>query len=442
MVDNNNPKAPVSVSHDRKLKMVWITGAWPPDIMGPAIGIADRAQWFDKHSPFEVTCIIPRQQDGSVERSRVKNIRTYDSKPWPIAVLFRAPTIKGGRQIAKIVREIKPDIIMNGDLERVYLLTSWSIPGRFWAKKNKVPYLGYYHTDYISFASLHPIWSKLGFAVRMMMHHCYHKLDATLVPTAAAGEKAYKAGANPDRIIPVKFDGVNTDLFTPENYSPEELAKYLGYTPQGPVLLSFSRISPEKRINHIIDVLEVLHKTPGYEETTLIIAGNGEKKFEDALQKYASKIERQDLIHIIGPVRGTLRTMLLASVDVLLSASPYETLGISILEAMSSHTPIVCVDSGAPASYIQEGKTGFIAKTNDVSSLIEVTKRALAADRHAIGVLSRKHVVENFSLQSTCEELSDFYYRFLHDPSYRPPVPDSPLFTQEDNHNIDFSAES
>ena len=58
-----------------------------------------------------------------------------------------------------------------------------------------------------------------------------------------------------------------------------------------------------------------------------------------------------------------------AACDVFVLASTLEAAGNVLLEAMASARPVVCMDSGGPPEYVEDGKTGFVVPVADVKAL-------------------------------------------------------------------------
>ncbi|MES2093813.1 MAG: glycosyltransferase [Actinomycetota bacterium] len=90
-----------------------------------------------------------------------------------------------------------------------------------------------------------------------------------------------------------------------------------------------------------------------------------------------------------------------------------EEFGIALLEAMGSGLLVVAPDGGGPATYVQPGVTGFLARTWDVTLLRSAMVDALAAsgsettaDRAA---LSRRTVEDSFTIQAMARALATVY---------------------------------
>ncbi len=92
-----------------------------------------------------------------------------------------------------------------------------------------------------------------------------------------------------------------------------------------------------------------------------------------------------------------------------------EEFGIALLEAMGAGLIVVAPDGGGPATYVEEGVTGFLTRTWDVAALGIAMERALdAAQAETTGeraALSRSTVQRSFTIEAMAEALGDIYAR-------------------------------
>ncbi len=90
-----------------------------------------------------------------------------------------------------------------------------------------------------------------------------------------------------------------------------------------------------------------------------------------------------------------------------------EEFGIALLEAMASGLLVVAPDGGGPATYVEQGVTGYLTHTWDVSQLRDAMTTALDAAAHEIGpdraMRSRATVENSFTIQAMAHSLSSLY---------------------------------
>ncbi len=76
-----------------------------------------------------------------------------------------------------------------------------------------------------------------------------------------------------------------------------------------------------------------------------------------------------------------------------------ELLGLALLEAMASGTPVIASNVGGLPEVVVDGVTGFVVEPGDVAELNDRLERLLTDDRLAreMGDNARRHVAENFT---------------------------------------------
>lgn len=96
-----------------------------------------------------------------------------------------------------------------------------------------------------------------------------------------------------------------------------------------------------------------------------------------------------------------------------------EEFGIALLEAMASGLLVVGPDAGGPATYVEQGRTGFLTKTWDTALLCEAVNAALlcAADEAAdeVAAYARRIVQERFTIEAMAHTLTQVYSNVHHD---------------------------
>jgi glycosyltransferase involved in cell wall biosynthesis len=92
-----------------------------------------------------------------------------------------------------------------------------------------------------------------------------------------------------------------------------------------------------------------------------------------------------------------------------------ELLGLSVLEAMASGTPVVASRTGGLPEVVRDGETGFLVTPGDVAELRDRIDRLLRDPRLArrMGRAARDVVLEHFTWDRTAERCLDAYTDLL-----------------------------
>lgn len=98
---------------------------------------------------------------------------------------------------------------------------------------------------------------------------------------------------------------------------------------------------------------------------------------------------------------------ILATLDIFVSVSAKEGLGVSLLEAGSYGVPIVATNVGGIPEIVQDGVTGFLVPPRDSKALTEKTVYMLAhrPEANIMGQQAKEWVRSNFSV----EQMADSY---------------------------------
>ena len=115
-----------------------------------------------------------------------------------------------------------------------------------------------------------------------------------------------------------------------------------------------------------------------------------------------------------------------------MSASLKEEFGIAILEAMGVGLVVVAPDGGGPATYVADGRTGFLVDTASPSALVAGVQAALDlaatddAEERAHG--SRAMVRSRFGIDAMAASLVEVYRSVARATR---PVPVSPAAVED-----------
>ena len=236
-----------------------------------------------------------------------------------------------------------------------------------------------YHTDLPSY--LH--YYKLGFLephIWRIMRIRHNRATLNLCTSVAMLEQLREHGIERTALWPGGVDGVR---FHPDRRSEAMRARLSGGHPESPLLVYVGRLSAEKDIERLKPILEAL---PG---TSLALVGDGPHR--KILQEHFAGLP----VHFAGFLRGEELASAYASCDVFVMPSRTETLGLVVLEAMSSGLPVVGARAGGVPEMISDGVTGALFDHEEqaveaIRSLLQCPEK-----RQRMGSAGRAHAAEH-----------------------------------------------
>ena len=198
-----------------------------------------------------------------------------------------------------------------------------------------------------------------------------------------AGELNQALGDHPRIQVHVRPMGVHCDGFSPARRSSsarEALHSRISAAASGAaktrLLLYVGRLSPEKNIEVLPDMMEILAADPSI-EYHLLFAGDGPRA---AWLKAMADWKAPGRIHLLGHIanREDLAA-LYANCDALVHPNPREPFGIAPLEAMASGLPVVAPHAGGVLSYANAGNAWLVDPTG--ADLAAGVREVFADDR-------------------------------------------------------------
>ncbi|XRB20163.1 sulfoquinovosyl transferase [Pseudoscourfieldia marina] len=143
----------------------------------------------------------------------------------------------------------------------------------------------------------------------------------------------------------------------------------------GKLLICVGRLGAEKNLFDLKDILAKVQQTPGLEDTSLCLVGDGPSRKE-----LEAHFEGTNTV-FLGMVTGDDLSQAYANGDVFVMPSESETLGFVVLEAMASGVPCVAVAAGGLLDIIEDGRTGLFYPSGDFDKAAELTVKLLKDDK-------------------------------------------------------------
>lgn len=389
--------------------LAFLVTAFPPEVSGSAHFNYARAKWFAEQG-YRVVIFAPDWQENTDDVAYPANVTVerYSSKPWIPYNLTYVPTFQAAQNISRQIAQYQPDLIVMTDVERYFLLSAWQLPGRRYANENSIPYLAEYHTDVYNFSSTYPGWQWLRAVVRKsrMFGLLYRRFDETICPSNAAQASCQAMGVANTKVIP--FFGTDISTYSPARKNRKKLASWLSEKEQDNTVICFlGRLGFEKRVDLLIQAFAQLKRSRP--DCSLLIVGDGPANVVDSL-----KLQAEDIpdVHFTGFLMGDHKANVLASCDLFCTPSPYETFGLTVVEAMASGVPVVTVKSGAVAEYLIDGVNAYLVAPDNSTALAQKLGMALQADNASL-VQNALGDASGYSIEQGCQNLCDYYQQLL-----------------------------
>ena len=276
------------------------------------------------------------------------------------------------------IREFQPDLLHVADPALLGIAALYYGGGKNGGGLH-LPLVISYHTDLPAY--LH--YYKLGFLephIWRIMRIRHNRATLNLCTSEAMMDQLRQHGIHRVALWP---GGVDTARFHPDRRSAEMRARLTGGHPESPLLVYVGRLSAEKDVERLKPVLEAL---PG---ARLALVGDGPQR--KALEEHFAGLP----VHLAGFLRGAELAAAFASSDVFVMPSRTETLGLVVLEAMSSGLPVVGARAGGIPEMIVDGVTGSLFDTEAeavqaIRPLLECSEK-----RRSFGQAARAHAIEH-----------------------------------------------
>ncbi|MGV0168864.1 glycosyltransferase family 4 protein [Furfurilactobacillus sp. WILCCON 0119] len=305
------------------------TDTYFPQVSGVATSIKTLRDQLEQngHSVYIFTSTDPKVDKDVYER----NIFRFPSVPF-VSFTDRRIAVRGMFHALQIAKDLHLDII------HTQTEFSMGLMGKFIAHTLKIPVIHTYHTMYEDY--LHYIANgKLlrPRQVKTMTRGYLRGVEGVVAPSERVLTTLTAYGVKtPIRVIPT---GVNLPQY--EQVKENHLREQFGFSATTPVLLSLSRLAFEKNIHEIIMALpDVLAEQP---TAQLLIVGDGPAR-ED-LEEQVKTMKLADHVTFTGEVANDEVYQYYQMANVFVSASDSESQGLTYIEAIAAHTPIVVMSS-------------------------------------------------------------------------------------------------
>ena len=200
--------------------------------------------------------------------------------------------------------------------------------------------------------------------------------------------------------------GVNASRYCP--VTSEEAARLkaqYGFAPEDRLLLCVGELLPNKNQQQIIRAMPaILNRVP---ETKLLLAGNGSNR--PVLEELTASLGLEK--HVIFLGYCTVLQDYQRFIDVGVSCSIREGLGVNLIEAMLNRNPVVATRNRGHNELVTDGENGYLVDVGDVDALGERISELLQ-DPARITVMGERgyEIAQKYTTESVKKELEKIYF--------------------------------
>jgi glycosyltransferase involved in cell wall biosynthesis len=298
---------------------------------------------------------------------------SFPSFPFPMYPEYRVGL--PDKQLISAVKSFAPDVI--------HYLNPFAFGFRCHDALRKAglqtPCVFSFHTLYGEFVKRYKGLKPLSAFLWWLTKEYHNRADVNLTVSSAMQAELERRGFVRTELWP---PAVDSEIFRPDRASDSMRRRLTGEHAKKHVLLTVSRLAPEKNVAFLADVLERLP------DACLAIVGDGPDR--PALERrFAGTPTR-----FLGYLKGVELAEAYASADAFLYASETETMGNVILEAMACGKAVIAPDAGGIPSIVTHERNALLYRPRDLADAVATTRRALEdlELRELLGAAARDHI--------------------------------------------------
>jgi glycosyltransferase involved in cell wall biosynthesis len=336
------------------MKVLVVSGIWPPDVGGPASHAPDVAA-FLRLRGHGVEVVVTASAAPAPEAYPVHWIRRSLPKG--------AIHVRTGLEVAR--RAARADVVYTTGMfgrsafgaqlaRRPYVIKLTADPAFERARRR-----GIVGGDVDEFQR-----EGTGAAVRLLrvardveLRHAAH----VFTPSAYLRELALSWDVVPERVSVLP----NPTPRLPALRSRDELRRSFGMT--GPALAFAGRLTAQKSLRVALEAVAAV------EAVTLLIAGEGDQR--PALERDVAQLGLTERVQFLGALPRERVVDLFAAADASILSSTWENFPHTVVEALAVGTPVIATATGGVGEVVQDGENGLLVPLGDSRALGDAIRR-------------------------------------------------------------------
>ena len=373
-----------------------------------------------------VVQVLPALNSGGVERGTLEMAEHLVKKGWKSVVIS-----SGGRLEQRLVRQGSLHINLpshtknplrwfnlRAQYEKIFIqekpdiihvrsrVPAWTA-GKV-AQKMKIPLVSTIHGSYLA-----------GSVLKKLYNTASIKADKVIAISNYVKDNILRVHPDKSSLIEVIHRGADINLFNPEKIAKSriiQMSEMFQLPDDKKIIMMPARPSGWKGHEILIKAFSRINN----ENLICVMPGSDDGgKYVLNLRNIAKKYNVLGKIVFLPFLDDLPAAYMLADVVVVPSLKP-EPFGRVLIEAQAMGRPVVAFDHGGASESVIHEKTGLLVEPKNVKELgvaIEKLVTISTNKRNKMALASRKHIVNNFSLDKMTSETLKLYNKILKDHS-------------------------
>ncbi len=375
------------------MRIGFFTDGYLPQLNGVATSIDLLAQTLERFGQ-EVSIFAPAMGGYVDKRPRVHRLTSFKAVKDPPLWLASPISVRVWRE----TRHMGLDIIHSHSPFALHVL-AYQV-----AQRQHVPLVYTYHTLLPAHVNTVKLFRRAvvppRLAEKFSVWTC-DMCDRIVAPSEKIKDLLESYGARCK--ITVVHNGISMDRF--QNVPRGFLHEQLSLPPQARILLAVGRLTPEKNVGFLVDVLARVHRS----NSNVYLVPVGQGPLRDQFQRQAEQLGIGRNLVFTGPMPPEDMPRVYADADMYVSASFSEAHSMAALEALASGLPMVVVRDQSLAMMVSEGENGFVVDLDEQAFAQRVLNILEHPETQQRMRQASRANSNRFSIETQARELIDLY---------------------------------
>lgn len=202
-----------------------------------------------------------------------------------------------------------------------------------------------------------------------------------------------------------KFTVIHNGISSNQVYTKELLRDKIDANESDVILGTVGRLSYQKNPLFFLEIAKQVIKT--YKHAKFVLIGDG--PLYDDCREFVNINDLGKNVFLLGLRKNAYR--FLVDMDVFVLTSRFESLPLTIIEAMFAKLPIIATDVGGIGELVQNERNGFLVSPDNGIELVERMKNLIKDEkkRAKMGKESQKIAIDNYTLDKMIQKYNELY---------------------------------